>query len=246
MKWFKHYSDSYLNLKHQQVIARFGLKGYGLYWVCLELVAQQGEMQRIKSEKNWKMVLTHQVRGTEEELDPILEAFSSIGLIDKKALKIGDLYIPKLSEYSDDYTSKVRRVSGQGTDKVLLDKTREDKKRVEVYSDSDFQRFWVSFPRKVAKLEAWKAWVRLAPDEKLVRQILKSLDSYRQSKAWTDNEGRFVPYPATFLNGRRFDDELPKPQESDIDRRMRIEGAKVDEIIRQSDRLKGRGVTQKA
>lgn len=101
----------------------------------------------------------------------------------------------------------------------------------EIYGHEGFQRFWVSYPRKVAKTAAIQAWNRLAPDEKLLRQILKSLDAYRQSESWTKDGGRFIPHPATWLNGRRFEDELPKTQESFQDRRMREDQAKVDAIL---------------
>lgn len=108
------------------------------------------------------------------------------------------------------------------------------------YGQEDFDRFWISYPKKVAKSAAIQAWKRLAPDEKLLRQILKSLDFYRQSEDWTKQGGKYIPYPASWLNGRRFEDELSAPQESLQDRRMREEGAKVDAIFR--ERKKNQGV----
>lgn len=131
MKWFKHQSDSYSNLKHQQIIAEYGLIGYGFYWVCLELVAQQGTNCRIKGDKNWKMVLQYLTRQKHEEMEKILASFATIGLIDKKGLENGDLYIPKMAEHSDEYTKRVRRVSEQGTDNVPLEENRIDKNRIE-------------------------------------------------------------------------------------------------------------------
>lgn len=107
------------------------------------------------------------------------------------------------------------------------------------YGQEDFDRFWISYPKKVAKSAAIQAWKRLAPDEKLVRQILKSLDFYRQSEDWTKQGGKYIPYPASWLNGRRFEDELSAPQESLQDRRMREEGAKVDAIFREREKKPG-------
>lgn len=120
MKWFRHQSDSYSNLKLRPVLALFGLEGYGLFWICVELVAQQGIKYRIEAKKTWKSTIQYITKVDEKKLDEILEMFSEVGLIDKKALNKGILFIPKMLEYSDEYTKKVRREYGQGTDNISL------------------------------------------------------------------------------------------------------------------------------
>ena len=42
MKWFKHESDAYTNLKLEQVLDEFGMGGYGFFWLCCEIVGHQG------------------------------------------------------------------------------------------------------------------------------------------------------------------------------------------------------------
>ncbi len=66
---------------------------------------------------------------------------------------------------------------------------------------SGFLTFWAKYPRKVAKLAAFKAWNRLnlkVEDEMRISYYIKVHD-------WP--EGKFIPYPATFLNGHRWEDE---------------------------------------
>lgn len=124
MKWFKHFSDAYTNMKLRQVMALYGMEGYGYWWLMCELVAQQGRNFRIKGKKNWKLVLKMESRLDDEKNEEYLSYFSEIGLISKKALEIGDLYLPNMKEYSDEYTKKLQRVSGQSMDNVLLDKKK--------------------------------------------------------------------------------------------------------------------------
>lgn len=131
MKWFKHQSDSYSNLKHRQVIAEFGVEAYGLYWICVELVAQQGEKSRIKGFKGWKKMLELASGLSEQVIDKHLSLFATVRLIDKKGLEMGHLYIPKIRDYSDEYTDKKRRVSRQGRDNVGLDKNRLEENRTD-------------------------------------------------------------------------------------------------------------------
>ena len=69
-----------------------------------------------------------------------------------------------------------------------------------------FADFWLLYPRRVAKKDARKAWARIAPS--LHNPILASLVSWRV--VWRDKDVEFLPHPATWLNGERWEDELPQ------------------------------------
>lgn len=135
MKWFKHLSSAYTDLAIRQVIEEFGVEGYGLYWLCCELVAQQGKHFCLKKDQNWLKILELLSKTPEKKLIEILQKFSELNLINKTAYKNGDIYIQKMKKYADEYTDKVGRKSGQGRDCVGLDKIRRDKIRKE---ESDF------------------------------------------------------------------------------------------------------------
>lgn len=132
MKWFKHFSDSYTNLKHQDLIEDFGLEGYGLRWLLVELIAQQGENFEIKREKNWKKLVRTWTGLEEERLEVLLQKLGNLNIIDKKRLKQGVLAIPKMAEYADEYTARVGRVSGEYRDSVGLEQNRLDKKKIRI------------------------------------------------------------------------------------------------------------------
>lgn len=73
---------------------------------------------------------------------------------------------------------------------------------------SHFPLFWERYPKKLAKRDAEKAFAKINPDEKLFNLILEKLELYKQSEAWLKDGGQFIPYPATWLNGRRWEDEF--------------------------------------
>jgi hypothetical protein len=131
MKWFQHQSDSHMDLDLQTIREEFGCEGYGFYWICGELVAHQGKNYRIKSQKDWKKALKNISRLTEKKQKIFLDRFSTLDLINKKSYEQGDLYMPKMKRYSDDYTKRSRRMFGQGSDNVRQDKSRVDKNRIE-------------------------------------------------------------------------------------------------------------------
>ncbi|WP_079415262.1 hypothetical protein [Thiomonas intermedia] len=70
-----------------------------------------------------------------------------------------------------------------------------------------FATFWKSYPRKVGKQDAMKAWKRLKPDADLVQAIGEGLERAKASEQWQRDRGQFVPHAATWLNGRRWEDE---------------------------------------
>ena len=70
-----------------------------------------------------------------------------------------------------------------------------------------FVDFWKAYPRKVARTDAQKAWVKLKVDSSLLAIILKALEEQSLSADWQKDGGKFIPYPATWINGRRWEDE---------------------------------------
>jgi len=72
---------------------------------------------------------------------------------------------------------------------------------------SDFDLFWECYPKKKAKLDALKAWKQTENVRPPIEQILAALDTQSQSADWTRDGGQYVPHPATWLRGGRWDDE---------------------------------------
>lgn len=75
-------------------------------------------------------------------------------------------------------------------------------------ADDSFERFWTAWPRtprKVAKADCKKRWERAALAEK-AEVIIAHVSAMKLTKQWRDG---FDPAPATYLNQRRWEDELP-------------------------------------
>lgn len=97
---------------------------------------------------------------------------------------------------------------------VRLGKDRIGKAKKETISDERFDLFWKAYPRHVAKQNAIRAFAKLNPSEDLFQTILKDIEARKETDAWSKEGGQFIPHPATYLNGRRWEDEMPKPTPS--------------------------------
>ena len=92
-----------------------------------------------------------------------------------------------------------------------------------------FDRFWELYPKKKGKDQARRVWKQLNPDLTLCRIMSAALKKDRNSWDWRKQGGAYIPYPATWLRNRRWEDEH-NPSESGP-------GAPPDEPLR------GKGVT---
>jgi len=70
-----------------------------------------------------------------------------------------------------------------------------------------FSEFWAAYPRRDAKEKAIKAWVSLAPDSDLRARIIADVARRAADPEWKKEDGKYILFPATYLNGRRWEDE---------------------------------------
>lgn len=197
MKWFRHETTAHTNLKLQNVIEVFGMEGYGYYWACLEIIGLQGENFRLKSEKNWKIYLKKQTNIPIEKQETILSFFSDNGLVDSRSLKNGSLSIPKMDEYSDEYTKKRRRMSVHDTDNVVL---QDNTIHNNTLQDSKAPQPKLSFGEfsKVRLTEEEHLKLIEKIGEKMTQTLIVELDSYVASKG-----KKYSSHYATILNWSR-------------------------------------------
>lgn len=82
---------------------------------------------------------------------------------------------------------------------------RKRTRRVVGYS-AEFLTFWVAYPRKVAKADAWRRWQVEAPP---LAAVLAALAWQIPANDWTRDRMRYIPHPATYLHDKRWEDEQP-------------------------------------
>ena len=80
--------------------------------------------------------------------------------------------------------------------------------------DELFDQFWQAYPKRVAQKPARRAWDKLHVDNDLLAKILAALAWQKRTDDWQRDGGRYIPNPATWLNGGRWEDEHnPVPED---------------------------------
>lgn len=78
--------------------------------------------------------------------------------------------------------------------------------------DDLFAKFWKLYPVKKGKAKAEAAWRKLKVTEDLFALITQGLSRQVVCQAWVKDGGQYIPHPTTWLNGKRWEDEVDPPK----------------------------------
>ena len=101
---------------------------------------------------------------------------------------------------SNDERTVIERSSNQNQNQNHI------KPKIKTLAQNEFARFWKAYPKKKSKGQAEKAFSKIKPD--LIDTVLKALSKARESPDWLKEGGTYIPYPATWLNARGWEDEF--------------------------------------
>ena len=72
----------------------------------------------------------------------------------------------------------------------------------------DFEEFWKVWPKRCAKADARKAWAQTKDIRPELTNLLNAVKAACKTEAWMKDGGKYIPHPATWLRGERWEDEL--------------------------------------
>ena len=71
----------------------------------------------------------------------------------------------------------------------------------------EFEKFWSAYPRKAGNKQ--KAFEAFKKADVSLDVLLAAIENQKQSAQWSKDNGQFIPHPTTWLNGKRWEDQLP-------------------------------------
>jgi len=167
VKWYKHDSNANADAKLRKIRLKYGMEGYGLYWYCLELIAQNVEKHNLSFELEHDAEIIAADVGIHFELVQEMMVFMvDLGLFEQEN---GIITCLKLAKRTDEYTSKlikqldnVPTLSRQSPDKVRSNRTEEKRLEQNIPSPSE----------KALDEQIWKTGVSLLGDKKSDRSLI--------------------------------------------------------------------------
>jgi len=112
---------------------------------------------------------------------------------------------PKNYEGNDEGSTKEPRRKSRGNNIYKNGKELQEEQEEDIYT-TNFLKFWGEYPKKQGKGAAFKSYQKIKDPKPTLTGILKSVAEHKKIKQWQDKD--FIPYPATWLNQRRWEDEI--------------------------------------
>jgi hypothetical protein len=107
----------------------------------------------------------------------------------------------------EDYYDTITNSLPPTAEREPKSETKPDSEREKKIAES-FGRFWESYPKKIGKPAALKAYRALCNAPKAEREKLgEGLDTWKAYWIAAKTPMQFIPHPSTFLNQRRFNDD---------------------------------------
>lgn len=84
---------------------------------------------------------------------------------------------------------------------VPLSDTNTNTDKTPLPPEFGFEDFWTAYPKKIRKAAAMRAWLRKALNAKAGEIQAHLAERVRSDAQWLNEDGKYIPYPATWLNG---------------------------------------------
>ena len=134
--------------------------------------------------------VTEAVTVTETVTQTVTDSVTG-GVTDLVTNTVTDLVTRK--EHTNEYTNE-----------QTIEHTKQD--AVDLFDD-----FWKRYPNKTAKGKAVEAWAKIKNKEQVLEQIIDALKWQTDMPKWCEDNGKYIPHPATYLSQQRWLDEQPMP-----------------------------------
>jgi len=219
----------------------FGNDGYAFWYQLLELLClTENQVYDYNNPASWRLLLaeTHVI---ENNAIKILQLLADLEAIDPELHKAKIIWSQNLVENLE--LVYKRRSTGMPEKPVIAnkytvnvnnnrhtkqDKTKQDKTDIHTQKQN-FEIFWKTYPKKKSKGDAERAFARVNPSDELLATMLTAIERAKKSADWLKNSGQYIPYPATWLNAKGWEDEIKKGGQSGANRQS-FEGSSTEKL----------------
>ena len=78
-----------------------------------------------------------------------------------------------------------------------------------------FDEFWKAYPKKIGKGYAFECFKKIRVSRSLLDTMLEAIAKQKKSDMWKRDKGQYIPNPSTWLNQKRWEDDLGGDTEDD-------------------------------
>lgn len=131
--------------------------------------------------------------------------------------------------HSEDTPSLLNRRTEEYIDIKNINNTSSESDAPEIIDNTDawFREFWKLYPKHKAKTAAEKSFKRKCRTAEDFDTIMTGLRTVIENE-WKNRDPQYIPYPTTWLNQERWNDEIT-PRQKSLDERLMEEHLKNEQ-----------------
>ena len=234
----------------------FGNDGYAFWFKLLALLCKtDGQVYDYNNLASWRLLLA-ETNVSEDIANKILQLLADIEAIDPELYLAKIIWVQNLVDnLADVYTRRrngfvpsrpvidnINPVNVSRNPQTILDHTILDQTILDHTKPEDiraqFDTFWEAYPKKKSKGQAEKAFRKIKPDKQLLATMLAIIERAKKSDGWLKESGKYIPYPATWLNARGWEDEYKESDYGTYRNPRQVEDIEPKEYLKKYGKMK--------
>jgi hypothetical protein len=220
--YFPHDYNAHEDEKIIKLLRREGHEGYGIYWHLVELVAASSEARlkiediediafamRLDCERIKSIIFDFELFKIDEKFfwsNRLVKFFKEKEKKSEAARKSAKV---RWNKENKGYANAMRTQCERNAIKERKGKEIKEKKTYGAH----FETFYSAYPKKRKKGDAEKAFKGVAED---VDVLLAAIAKQKKSASWLEDGGKYIPYPASWLRGKCWLDEVKEQPISEL------------------------------
>lgn len=232
LPWFAHESKANRDTKMRKLLLKYGAEGYGLYWYCVEHIADNVGPKLTFELEHDSEILAHELKIDTLLVEEIMRYMVSVGLFEESEGVVSCLSLlkhltPKCTR-NEQLKTLIREANSIPLSATVPDSPRlseivpprgEERRRDKEPSErsdsaaEQFELFWAKYPRKDGKKKALDHFRQL---NRANRAACLADDVVRRFKG---RERNYIPAGDQYVKRQLWQDELPATKGTVIDMR---------------------------
>jgi len=210
---------------------KHGACGYGVYFMIVEKLRESADYKCVKDYN----VIAFDLRVDTQVVKSVVEDFGLFAFADDGKCFYSESLTRRMAHLEE--KREERSESARESARIRWDKEREmrtqcdcnanamrndaNKSKVnksklkrdinislkERPPDNGFDSFWGQYPKKAGKADAAKKF-KAAIGKTTLAVMLDALEKHKQSRQWSEDGGKYIPNPSTWLHQERWADEV--------------------------------------
>jgi hypothetical protein len=246
MKWFKHDSNACADAKLQRIRMKYGMEGYGLYWYCLELIADNVDENNLTFElEHDAELIAHSTGIHYERVEEMMRYMVDLGLFESEQGRITCLKMAHRLDQSmtssprmRDMIKKIRKNHDSvmiNHDSVMQEETRLEENRKEKKRESKPKRAQGTRLRSDFSLpDEWAEFARTKRPDINPQLTFEEFKDYWIAQP--GQKGVKLDWLATWRNWVRREKAVVSHKKTDDNARPDVWGVNVTELMTMATR----------